>query len=107
MVTIHSLDGKFLDASDEFLSFIGYSLEYLKEIDNYSLFHPNDRGRIWVNSHSKVMTKSCSTYYRILTKKGKYIWVKAYIHYNKHYNVIIKYTKKVTKIELLFKYITS
>lgn len=77
-VTAVELDGdkvEYLFANDKFCSMLGYTKEqYQKEVkDTYSLFHPDDRGRIYELVHLLQPGDNPLTLeYRMLCRDGSY-----------------------------------
>lgn len=94
-ISLHDQNGGFLDTSREFLSFTGYSLEYLKKIDIYLLFHPDDRSRIWAESHSHLKEATKIIDYRFKLADGTYRWVRAHSYFSNEYGYIISYTEEI------------
>ncbi|MGA1282765.1 MAG: bifunctional diguanylate cyclase/phosphodiesterase [Prochlorothrix sp.] len=76
LVALHSPDGCYLYISPSVQHILGYTPEDLLGKNPYDLFHPDDRDRVRLESHLKVLQgHSQSITYRIQHQNGHYIWL--------------------------------
>lgn len=101
MVTIHSLDGKVLDSSDDFVKLVGHTRDSLKQIDIYTLFYPGDVGRIYANSHTVLGTETTQIEYRLKTVDG-WKWMRVKSLLSNKLGLIICWTIRVPWYRALY-----
>lgn len=75
LVCLHDLQGKYSYVSPSCELLLGYQHDEMLGKDPYSLFHPDDRDRVYQEAHlTAISGKPKSITYRIRQKSGEYIW---------------------------------
>lgn len=75
LVCLHDLQGRYLYVSPSCESLLGYRYDEMLEQDPYVFFHPDDRDRIYQETHVAALGgKPTPITYRILHKSGHYVW---------------------------------
>jgi diguanylate cyclase (GGDEF)-like protein/PAS domain S-box-containing protein len=75
LVCLHQPDGRLLYVSPSSESLLGYRYDELMGRDPYTFVHPDDRPRVYNESHTAALTgKPVPTTYRMRQKSGNYIW---------------------------------
>lgn len=73
-ISRHDLTGKMIECSNSVEIILGYKKEELYQLDNiYKIMHPDDRGRIYRDSHSLTRFNVPKIYWRGIKKNGEYI----------------------------------
>ena len=75
LVCLHQPDGRYIYVSPSCESLLGYRYDELVGQDPYTLFHPEDRDRIYKESHVAALAeKPAPITYRMRQKSGNYVW---------------------------------
>lgn len=97
-ISVHTLDGIYLYASDSATELIGYKPEELINHSAYEFFHPDEIKKVQTAHSSVIKTPDVfTTKYRIRRKDGVYIWVetRSKTIENGHRKYIINHTRDV------------
>ena len=78
MVSVHRPTGEYMMISPAVINILGYNPEELLGTDPYLLMHPDDKERVWEESHSFVLDNKIKTISesRFRKKDGKYMWLR-------------------------------
>ncbi|MDA5736785.1 PAS domain S-box protein, partial [Escherichia coli] len=75
LISRHTLDGVFLDASPASWTLLGYWPEELRGRPAQALFHPQDRGQVALRAREALEQDGYLTItYRIRHRDGRYRW---------------------------------
>jgi diguanylate cyclase (GGDEF)-like protein/PAS domain S-box-containing protein len=75
LVCLHDLQGHYLYVSPSCELLLGYRYDEMLGQNPYDFFHPDDRDRVYQESHATALSgKSTPTTYRIRQKSGRYLW---------------------------------
>lgn len=80
MISHHSPDGTFLDASPAAWTLLGYWPEQLRGIQTKHLLHPEDRHRLFTAREELEITGRHTMTYRIGHRQGHYLWFETASH---------------------------
>jgi diguanylate cyclase (GGDEF)-like protein/PAS domain S-box-containing protein len=76
MVSVHSIDGRYVFASSACKRILGYNPSELMGVNVYDMFHPDDENRVKDHQVNGItLSEAPSITYRIKCKNGTYRWV--------------------------------
>lgn len=78
-VTLHDLDGRYLDMTQSFAKLTGFRAEDWFGRDAYEVIHPDDRQRVRLEAHEANLKGNPSIIeWRCLRADGSYVWVESH-----------------------------
>ena len=102
ILSIHSLDGTWLEISSSCMNILGYSKSYLKGKSIYDFIHPDDITLAEEVAQKLINTLQPQTFsYRIRHSEGYYVWLKTTVHFEKRDGspIAIVFSRDITSLK--------